>query len=148
MMLRRLLAAILVLGLIGTGTELLLLGHTETWQQWVPLVLIGASLAVLGWHGLSVGSASLLVMRGVMALCVLGGLAGVVLHYQGNAEFAAETYPSIGGFELFTRAMTGATPALAPGTLVELGLLGLAYTFRHPRLALDAETGKDFEVMR
>ena len=134
-MLHRWLAGILVLGLLGTGVELLLLGHTESWQQWVPLTLIAASLVVLAWHGLSKGRGSVLALRGVMALCVLGGLTGIGLHYQGNAAFAAETYPTIGGRELFARAMTGATPALAPGALIQLGLLGLAYTCWHSRLA-------------
>jgi hypothetical protein len=144
-LLHRFLAGVLVLGLAGAGAELLLLGHTESWQQWVPLVLIAAGLAVLAWHGLSVGSASLLVLRGVMTLCVLGGLVGIGLHYQGNVEFATETYSSIGGFELFERAMTGATPALAPGALAQLGLLGLVYTFRHPRLASAVAAGDTSE---
>jgi hypothetical protein len=38
------------------------------------------------------------------------------------------------GLKLFKAAITGATPALAPGSLIQMGLLGLAYTFRHPAL--------------
>jgi hypothetical protein len=38
------------------------------------------------------------------------------------------------GFELFRDAMMGATPALAPGSMTQLGLLGLIYAYRHPRL--------------
>jgi hypothetical protein len=49
-------------------------------------------------------------------------------------EFELETYPSISGLALFKEAMMGATPALAPGTMIELGLIGLAYTYRHPLL--------------
>jgi hypothetical protein len=58
----------------------------------------------------------------------------MVWHYQGNMEFELETYPSISGLALFKEAMMGATPALAPGTMIELGLIGLAYTYRHPLL--------------
>jgi len=39
------------------------------------------------------------------------------------------------GFELFKESMMGATPALAPGMMAHLGLLGLALTYRHPLLA-------------
>jgi hypothetical protein len=38
------------------------------------------------------------------------------------------------GMDLFSKVMTGAAPALAPGAMVQLGLLGLIYTFRHPAL--------------
>ena len=37
--------------------------------------------------------------------------------------------------------LTGATPALAPGAMVQLGLIGLAYTFRHPALRSAATAG-------
>jgi hypothetical protein len=35
---------------------------------------------------------------------------------------------------LLWKVMSGAAPALAPGAMVQLGLLGLIYTFRHPAL--------------
>jgi hypothetical protein len=44
-------------------------------------------------------------------------------------EFELEMYPGLSGLELFREAMKGATPALAPGTMTILGLLGLAYTY-------------------
>src|SRR3989304_2409283 len=47
---RRLLLALLSLGLAGTSVELLLLGHYEDVSQFVPLVLIGAAAVVLAWH--------------------------------------------------------------------------------------------------
>ena len=43
-------------------------------------------------------------------------------------------YPSLRGFELFSQSVTGATPTLAPGVMLQLGLLGLAYTYRHSDL--------------
>ena len=69
-----------------------------------------------------------------MAAFVIAGVAGVILHYRGNAEFELEMHPAVRGFDLFRDAMMGATPALAPGTMAQLGLLGLASTYRHPRL--------------
>ena len=44
---RRILLAILALGMAGSLTELILLKHTEDLIQWVPLVLLGAGGAVL-----------------------------------------------------------------------------------------------------
>ena len=45
---RLLLLIILALGLLGTGVELLLLGHTEDVWQWVPLILLAAGLIIIG----------------------------------------------------------------------------------------------------
>ena len=133
--LRRVLLAIFVFGVIGTGVELVLLDHFEDVWQWTPLALMAASLIVLGWHLAAGGRPSMRAFQVVMVLFVVGGLLGVVLHYQGNAEFELEMYPSLAGFDLFRESIRGATPALAPGTMIQLGLIGLAYTFRHPVLA-------------
>ena len=137
--LRRMLMGILVLGLVGTGTELILLGHTEGWQQLVPVVLVGLGLLVLGWYGITRRAQSLRALRWTMGLFVASGFVGLMLHYRGNVEFALETYRTLAGWDLFREAMTGATPALSPGTMIELGLVGLAYTYRHPMLTRDAE---------
>jgi DNA uptake protein ComE-like DNA-binding protein len=131
---RRNVLIILVLGLFGTGTELILLEHYEDPWQVVPLVAIGLALVTLGWHALSRDAASVRALQLVMLLCVVGGTTGVLLHYRGNAEFELEMYPDLAGMELFSKSITGATPALAPGTLALLGLIGLVYTQGHPRL--------------
>ena len=69
---------------------------------------------------------------------LVSGVIGVWLHYKGNMEFEIEMVPSLAGLELFLKASHGAFPALAPGTMIQLGLLGLAYTFRHPALGQSA----------
>ncbi len=51
--LRYFLFAMLVLGLLGTGTELLFLGHDESATQLVPLVVIGVALVVTAWYAAS-----------------------------------------------------------------------------------------------
>ena len=132
---RRILLAALVLGLAGTGVELLLLEHFEDWRQMIPLGLIACALLVLVWHGVSRGPASVQVLQVLMLVFIMAGVLGLTLHYGGNAEFELEMYPDRAGFELFREAMMGATPALAPGAMIELALIGLAYTYRHPRLA-------------
>jgi hypothetical protein len=52
---------------------------------------------------------------------------GTFLHYRGNVEFELELTPGIRGLALFREAITGATPALAPGAMIVVGLVGLAY---------------------
>jgi hypothetical protein len=66
---------------------------------------------------------------------VVAGAVGVYLHLDGNYEWALERNSSMRGGELAWEILSGATPALAPGALAQLGLLGLAFTFRHPALA-------------
>ena len=128
------LMGILLMGLLGTGVELLLLGHTEGFWQWVPLLLIAIGLFVLSWGLLYPGRRNIRLLQGTMLLFVLSGLVGLILHYQGNAEFELEMYPSLKGLELLWEASRGATPTLAPGTMIQLGLLGWVYTIRHPQL--------------
>lgn len=128
------LLAIYAAGAVGTLVELLLLEHWEGWEQWIPLALLGTSLLIQLASLLSGGRALLRAFQALMLLLVLGGLLGLILHYRGNVEFELEMTPALGGWALFREAMSGATPALAPGSMVQLGLLGLAYTFRHPML--------------
>lgn len=123
--LRRAIVGLLLLALAGTGTELLLLEHYEDAWQLVPLVLIGLGLAVTGWRLFRPG-AGLGVFRAVMLLMLASGALGLFLHYRGNVEFELEREPTLAGLALFREAMTGATPALAPGAMMLFGLLGLA----------------------
>jgi hypothetical protein len=128
------LLGLLLFGMVGTGTELVLLGHTEDVWQWVPLAQIALALLALGWHALRRRAGPLRLFQAVMVSFVGSGVAGLLLHYRGNVEFEREMYPSLTGFELFWKAITGATPALAPGTMILLGLLGLVFAWRHPAL--------------
>ena len=47
---RRFLLAIIVLGLVGTGAELILLAHYEDSAQLVPLFFIALTLVVIAAH--------------------------------------------------------------------------------------------------
>jgi hypothetical protein len=141
---RRFLLIILVLAMAGTAAELVLLQHYEDWWQIVPLALIALALLVLVWHGMTRGAASVRGFQVVMAMFVFSGAIGMGLHHTANAEFEREADPSLSGFQLFREALSGATPALAPGTMVQFGLLGLLYTYRHPRLdAAERETRRE-----
>lgn len=129
--LRRFLFGILVIGLLGTGTELVLLAHYEDGLQLVPLALIALGIGSLTWHAASHSLASLRSVQIVMGLSVVSGLIGVALHYQGAAEFQLEIDPTQAGWSLLTKVVHAkAPPILAPGAMVQLGLLGLAYGYR------------------
>jgi hypothetical protein len=133
---RRLLLALVFIGAAGLEVELLLLEHFESALQWTPLVLLGVVLAavLLVWRRPS--PATVRFFQAVMALCVASGVVGVFLHYRGNVEFELEREP-LHGLKLFWEAIRGATPALAPGAMAQLGLLGLVYCYRHPALRRD-----------
>jgi hypothetical protein len=141
--LRRILLIIFLLGALGAGAELLLLGHTEDRWQWTPLLLFALSLVALIGHAAFRRAATVRVFQTTMILFVISGFVGLALHYQGKVEFKLETNPDLAGLELFWETIKGATvpPILAPGLMIQLGLLGLAWTYRHPALArLDRKT--------
>jgi len=132
-LLRRLVLAVLTLGLVGVLADLIALKHVEDSWQLVPVFLIGLALATIVWHVLSGGAASLRLLQALMVLFVVAGAIGIVLHYRGNMEFQLDIDPSLNGWDLFTKVIHAkAPPALAPGSMAQLGLLGLAYAFRHP----------------
>ncbi len=140
---RRALLWTLLVGLAGTGAELLLLGHIEGATQWLPVVLIALSTLVGAWHGVVASRASLRSLQAIMLLCGAAGAVGVALHYRGNLEFELEMYPTLSGRELIQKVATGATPVLAPGTLSLLGMIGLLHTYRHPAGRGDAKSPEE-----
>jgi hypothetical protein len=121
---------VLVLGLIGTVTELILLEHYEQPLQYVPLVLIVLGVMVLAWHALRPDTASLRVLQILMGLFVLAGFAGMAAHFNGSAEYQLELNPDMSNWELLEKILHAkAPPLLAPGMMLQMGLLGLAYAF-------------------
>lgn len=132
--LRTLLLAILLFGMIGTATELILIDHHEDAWQWIPILVLGAGV-LAGGAMLAAGSRAPRALtygfRAVMVLLILSGGLGSALHFQANREFKLEMDPSLSGFALFSSVIRAKTPpSLAPGTMVLLGLVGLASAFR------------------
>ncbi len=128
------LLVMLVIGNVGTLLELLLLRHTDGVWQLFPLVLNGVTLLVLAWYGLARSSAAIRALQAIMFLCLVSGGVGVVQHFRGNIAYARDSNPSLSGRELYREAIMGSTPTLAPGMMVQLALIGLAFSFRHPSL--------------
>ena len=136
---RRALLVIFLLGTVATIAELFLLEHTEGWQI-APLVLLALSLVTFAWHALGKSKNGTRAFQATMLLFGAGGILGTILHYNGNVEFELEMYPSLGGMELFLKALHGAFPALAPGMMIHLGLVGLAYAYLHPYITTTQTT--------
>jgi hypothetical protein len=127
---------ITLLVMVAVETELFLLNHIEEWRQWLPLVLVATSAIVLVRELIRASSTGLTILRILMVLLIATGLLGVVFHYQGNLEFQMEIDATQHGWPLIQKVLQAKTPpALAPGALVQMGLLGLLYTYRHPSLA-------------
>ena len=132
---RRMLLGLLVLELIGTGVELLFLSHFEDVWQLVPLALIVLALGILAWHAAARSATSIHALRATMVLAIVSAGIGFALHFRANAEFQLDIDPSASGPALWMKVLRAkAPPALAPGVMAHLGLLGLAYTYRHPAL--------------
>lgn len=133
--LRQLVLALILVGIVGLEVELALLRHADSATQWIPHVALFIGLIVAATVYFRPSPATLEVFRAIMAGFLVVGAVGVYLHLRGNVEFALERDASLSGLRLIWKALRGATPALAPGALAQLGLLGLLYTYKHPAFA-------------
>ena len=133
--LRQLVLALVFIGIVGLEIELALLRHAESFSQWIPHIVLLVGLVVTVLVYLRPTRATFRVFQTLMWMFVVIGLLGVFFHLKGNVEFALERDPSLGGANLIWKVLRGATPALAPGALSQLGLLGLVYAYRHPALS-------------
>jgi hypothetical protein len=128
-LLRRAILAVFVLGAGGATVELLLIGHYEDARQMIPLSIFALALALLPFVTTRRWLLPIRIFQWTMAVSIVAGLVGMWLHYQANREFQLEVDPSLSGLALVAKALRAkAPPALAPGLMVEMGLLGLAYT--------------------
>lgn len=132
--LRLWIVGVIALGLIGTMTELLLLEHDEQALQFVPLVLMALGAIALIWHVASKNTTSLRALQIVMGLFVLSGFAGMAAHFNGSMEYQLELNPDLSSWELLDKITHAkAPPLLAPGMMIQMGLLGLAYAYTDAR---------------
>jgi hypothetical protein len=86
--------------------------------------------AALVWQATANNTASLRALQIVMGLFVLSGFAGMAAHFNGSAEYQLELNPDLSTWELLDKIVRAkAPPLLAPGMMIQMGLLGLAYAF-------------------
>jgi hypothetical protein len=132
--LRQMLLGLVLIGIVGLIVELLLLKHYDSFTQVIPIASLGLGLATTIVVARNTTRATMRAFQAMMWVFLFAGLLGLFFHFKGNIEWALERTPELGGWPLTWKALRGATPALAPGALAQLGLLGLAWSFRHPAL--------------
>jgi hypothetical protein len=142
---RKLLLASLAMGVVGTISELILLGHFDEPAQWIPVVALSLAVPILIWHAASPSAATLRTLKALMAAFIAFGVVGIGLHYDGNVEFERELNPRERGWTFLRKTVAGATPVLAPGSMVLLGLIGLAHAYRHPS-SHSGQSGQEIPV--
>lgn len=124
----RLVIVILALMCLGTLSELLLIGHYEDNWQLTPVGIIAITILLFFVLQLIRVPWLIKVFRILMIICILSGGLGVWFHLKANFEFETELHPSNSGWILIKESLSGAIPALAPGSMVALGLIGYLYT--------------------
>src|SRR5262245_15227867 len=87
---RRLLLASLGVGTLGTAGELILLGHVESFAQWIPIIMLVVALPLLAWHTIKPRALTVRLLQLLMWAFIVFGVVGVGLHYDGNVEFERE----------------------------------------------------------
>jgi hypothetical protein len=131
---RRILLALVLLGVAGLTLELLLLEHTESVTQLIPFAVLAAGFVSSMTVAIRPTWRTMRIFQAVMVLFIIAGLLGLYLHLRGNVEFERETDPSARGLDLVWRSLHGGIPLLAPAAMAQLGLVGLVFAFRHPAL--------------
>lgn len=129
---RQLALWLLIFGEAGVLLELLFLEHYEDVWQWTPLALLSGGLIASIWIARRPGPRSLVVLWWIMITQVASGGVGLFFHLKANVEFELELHPDNSGWQLVQETLTGAIPALAPGAMFQLGLLGMLFCWRHP----------------
>ena len=124
------LAAVLMFGMAGLLAELALIAHYEDVAQLIPIALLTAGLFVLSAELMLARGWTQLLLQLTMVLFVASGALGVYFHFQGSREFQVEMDPQMRGTTLVWHVLRAKSPpTLAPGSMVQLGILGLGYSY-------------------
>jgi hypothetical protein len=120
---------ILVLGLLGTLGELVLLRHWGGVREIIPFVLVVVAVPVLIWNLATESPSSRTIFQVTMVAFLMAGVAGSWFHFTANIGHEQESNPGLALGAAVRLAIGGSTPTLAPGALIELGLVGLLLAF-------------------
>ena len=135
--LRHLALAVAALAALVTPLELVFAEHYKDAVQLIPFAMILLTLLATAFVYRAPGAKMVRLFRWLMLALFVTSLVGVFFHLRGNLEVVREIHPEAAGWSLVWGALTGAAPALAPGLLAQVGLLGLIYTYNHPALAVE-----------
>lgn len=132
---RRLLIGVLLLGIAGVSADLLLLDHVESATQRIPVIVLALSIVMLVSHLLVRRRGTVRLLQAVFLTFIACGGLGAYFHFEGNSAFQLEIDPDLSQRDLIWKALRAkAPPALAPLAFVQLGLVGLVWSYRHPLL--------------
>jgi hypothetical protein len=81
------------------------------------------------------GAGAVRLVRATMGILIPVGVVGMILHYRESGVSARNGCHPVGLATVLQAMHAKTPPALAPGVMAQLGLLGLLYTYRHPSLA-------------
>lgn len=127
---RRVILGVLLLGMSGLLAELALIAHYEDVTQWIPIALLAAGLVVVAADLVLARGWTQLLIQLTMVLVVAAGLLGIYFHFQGSREFQLEMDPQMRGTALIWHVLRAKSPpTLAPGSMIQLGVLGLGYAY-------------------
>ncbi len=132
--LRRLLLALAGAICAGAIVELWMEEHYGDPVQWIPFILsaLGALVVAAAWF--RTRRATLLALRGVMAVVAAGSFLGIYEHVTRNLAFELEIRPNAAVTDVLLKALHGASPIFAPGILALAAILAVAATYYHPAL--------------
>ncbi len=136
--LRIILCSLAVLTFLFIPVELFLLGHTETWLQWIPFVACFFGLVAAGWVLVSPTTMRISGARILSAGISLSAVVGSIQHFRENLALELEIRPGTVWTDVFWDALHGSAPTLATGILVLGALLVVGATYRHPALSGEA----------
>ncbi len=122
------------LGVVVTPLELVFMEHYREPAQFIPFAALIAAAIVIAAAWWRPTARVLVAVRVVMLGLFLTALLGALIHLKSNSEFALQIDPKLNGLSLLWASLTGKAPVLATGILAQIGLLGLAFTYRHPAL--------------
>jgi hypothetical protein len=127
---RTVILAVLMFGTAGLLAELALIAHYEDVTQWIPLALLAVGLVVVLLDLALARSWTQLLIQLTMVLIVAAGVLGVYFHFNGSREFQLEMDPQMRGTALVWHVLQAKSPpTLAPGSMIQLGILGLGYAY-------------------
>ncbi|TDQ33363.1 hypothetical protein [Zeaxanthinibacter enoshimensis] len=124
---RQVIVAALLFMMVGTGLELVLIDHYEDLLQLIPLVCIALAMVLVLVLLFYRTRFTIGFFKLVLGVSALSGLYGTFLHLQANYEFEQEMQPTADDWHLLVESLSGALPALAPGSMIVLALLGYSY---------------------
>ena len=119
---------------LATITELYLIEHFEDSWQLVPIIIIALIIIATGWLIRHPSPLSFNIFRLLLLASVLSGFAGIYFHLKANIEFETEMHPDQAFSTTLVESLSGALPALAPGSMIVFALFGYIYLLLNNKL--------------